>query len=136
MKLVQKIFLKGSSEFELSDDMIIVSRKKLLKEEKATVMLSILNPEPVVNNDLLEFHSRVKCDPLLSLLIDKPNAREFNIFVNELKFRARQAYNSFAGLKSGATPEGLDTNVYDEPPEFDTPGAVRKKSKQFVPTVL
>lgn len=125
MKLVQKQFLKGSREFEIADDAVYVRIKSPLKEEKLTVTLSILNPEPVVNEPFLEFHSRVKCGPLLSLLIDKPNAQEFNAFVNELKQRARQEYNAFAGLKTGSIPEGLAANVYEEPPEFDESGQNR-----------
>ena len=122
MKLVQKQFLKGTREFEITDDVINFRMKSPLKEEKLTVDLSILNPEPVVNEPFLEFHSRVKCGPLLSLLIDKPNSQEFNAFVDELKQRARQEYNAFAGLKAGSLPEGMAANVYEEPPEFDTPG--------------
>jgi len=119
MKLVQKQFLKGSREFEIADDVVNVRIKTLLKEEKVTVVLTILNPEPVVNKPFLEFHSRVKCGPLFSLLINKPNAEEFNAFVDELKQRARQEYNAFAGLKAGSQPEGLAGNVYEEPPEFE-----------------
>ena len=122
MKLVQKQFLKASREFEIADDLVHFRIKSPFKEEKLTVDLSILNPEPVVNEPFLEFHSRVKCGPLLSLLIDKPNSREFNAFVDELKQRARQEYNAFAGLKAGSLPEGLAANVYEEPPDFDAPG--------------
>jgi hypothetical protein len=82
-----------------------------------------------VNEPFLEFHSRVKCGPLLSLLIDKPNSQEFNVFVNELKQRARQEYNAFAGLKAGSLPEGLAANSYEEPPEFDEPGKNRTGKK-------
>jgi hypothetical protein len=82
-------------------------------------MLTILNPEPVINKSYLEFHSRVKCGPLMSLLINKPNAEEFNVFVNELKQRALEEYNAFAGLKATSQPEGLAANVYEEPPEFE-----------------
>ena len=129
MKLVQKQFLKGSREFELDDEVINFRIKTALKEEKLTVDLSILNPEPVVNGALLEFHSRVKCGPMFSLLIDKPNAAEYNAFVDALKQRARQQYNAFAGLKSGSPPEGLNGNVYEEPPEFGEPGENRKRTK-------
>jgi len=121
MKLVQKQFLKGSREFEIVDDAVYVRIKTPLKEEKITVVLTVLNPEPVVNGGFLEFHSRVKCGPLLSLLLDKPNSVEFNAFVDELKRRAREEYNAFAGLKAGSKPEGLAANVYEEPPDFDEP---------------
>jgi len=125
MKLVQKQFLKGSRAFEIADDVVNVRIKNALKEEKLTVMLSMLNPEPVVNKPFLDFHSRVKCGPLMSLLIDNPNAAEFNAFVNELKQRAREEYNAFAGLKTGSRAEGLAANVYEEPPDFDEPGKNR-----------
>jgi len=125
MKLVQRQFLKGSQEFEIEDDAVNVRIKTPFKEEKLTVMLAILNPEPVVNKPFLEFHSRVKCGPLLSLFLDKPDTEAFNAFVNELKQRAREEYNAFAGLKAGSRPEGLAANVYEEPPEFDEPGKTR-----------
>ena len=125
MKLIQKHFLKGSREFEIADDVINVRIKTPFKEEKLTVDLSILNPEPAVNGPFLEFHSRVKCGPLLSLSIDKPDSQKFNAFVDELKQRARQEYNAFAGLKSGSLPEGMAANVFEEPPEFDESEQVR-----------
>jgi hypothetical protein len=59
-------------------------------------------------------------------LINKPNAREFNAFVDELKQRARQEYNAFAGLKAGSLPAGMAANVFEEPPDFDAPGPNRK----------
>lgn len=132
MKLIQKQFLKGKREFEIADDVVNVRYKTPFKEEKLTVMLTILNPEPVVNKPWLEFHSRVKCDPLLSLLIDKPNAEDFNGFVNELKQRARQEYNAFAGLKAGSLPEAMSANVFDEPPDFEESGK-RQTGKKMKP---
>jgi len=121
MKLVQKQFLKGSREFEIADDVVNVRIKSPFKEEKLTVVLAMLNPEPVENKPFLEFHSRVKCGPLMSLSIDNPNAQEFKTFVDELILRARQEYNAFAGLKAGLEAEGLTGNVYGEPPDFDQP---------------
>ncbi|MDH3635481.1 MAG: hypothetical protein OES20_12360 [Gammaproteobacteria bacterium] len=129
MKLVQKQLLKGTREFEIVDDVVNFRIKTPLKEEKLSIDLSILNPEPAVNEPFLEFHSRVKCGPLLSLLIDKPNSQEFNAFVEELKQRARQEYNAFAGLKAGSLPEGLAANVFEEPPEFDESEQVRIETK-------
>lgn len=119
MKLVQKHFLKGTREYEIAGDVVNVRLKTPFKEEKLTVMLTILNPEPVVNKPFLEFHSRVKRGPLLSLILNKPNAEEFDVFVNELKQRALEEYNAFAGLKTTIQPERLAGNVYAEPPEFE-----------------
>ena len=125
MKLVQKQLFKGTREFEIVDSLVNFRIKTPFKETKLTVDLSMLNPEPVVNEPFLEFHSRVKSGPLLSLSIDKPNSQEFNAFVDELKQRARQEYNAFAGLRAGSLPEGMAANVFEEPPEFDKPGQNR-----------
>ena len=130
MKLVQKQFLKGSRVFEITDEVVLVRMKTPFKEEKLTVLLSMLDPEPVVNEQSLDFHSRVKCGPLLSLLLDKPNTKAFNVFVDTLKQRAREEYNAFAGLKSGSQPEGLAGNVFIEPPDFDEPGKNSKDKNQ------
>ena len=121
MKLVQKRFLKGSREFEIIGDTVNIRIKSPLKEQSSSVMLAVLNPDPVVNEPFLEFHGRVKRGPLLSLMLDKPSTNEFNAFVDELKRRAHEEYNSFAGLKTGSMPEGMEANVFEDPPEFDQP---------------
>lgn len=121
MKLVQKRFFRGRSEFEIVDDAVNVRIKSPLQEENLTMPLAVLNPEPVVSGDFLEFHGRVKGHhPLLSLMLDKPNANEFNSFVDELKRRAREEYQRFAGLKGGprkAEPANADAakNAYRRP---------------------
>ena len=99
MKLIQKRFLKGTREFEIIDDAVYVRIKGLLKEEKLTVGLSMLNPEPVKNGVELEFFSRTQQEPLLSLFLNTPNAEEFNAFVDALKEKALAEYNAFAGVK-------------------------------------
>jgi hypothetical protein len=125
MKIVQKQLFQGVREFEIIDTLVHSRINSLFKEKTLTAELSMINPEPVVNAPFLEFHGRVKNDPLLSLWIDNPSAQEFNTFVDELKQRARQEYNAFAGLKGGALPEGMARNVFEEPPEFDQPGKNR-----------
>lgn len=99
MKLLQKHLFKGTQEFELLENEIHVRIKTPFKEKKLSVTLAILNPDPVINNSRLEFHSRVKCGPLLSLYIDKPNPIEFNAFVEAVKEKALQEFNAFAGIK-------------------------------------
>jgi len=125
MKLVQKQLFRGVREFEIVDAAISFRIKTLRKEKTLTVDLAMINPEPIVNGPFLEFHSRVKCDPLLSLLIDKPNPQEFNAFVEELKRRVRQEYNAFAGLRASPLPAGMEANVFEDPPEFDDPAQNR-----------
>lgn len=124
-KLVQKSLFKGTQEFEIVDDTVKVRIKTPFnKEETLTVMLTVLNPEPVISKSVLAFTSRVNNEPLLSLHLAKPNPEEFNAFVNLLKQKAQDEFHAFAGLKSG-TPPRLDGNVYEEPPEFDTPDSKR-----------
>lgn len=99
MKLVQKSLLKGTTEFELLDDSVLITtRSPLQKEEKLSVVLEILNPEPEVNGSMLDFHSRVRCGPLFSLKIDDPSPAEFNAFVEAVKEKALKEFNAFSGL--------------------------------------
>ncbi|MDJ0882157.1 MAG: hypothetical protein QNJ56_10960 [Gammaproteobacteria bacterium] len=119
-KLVQKDLIKGTQEFELLDDAVNIHIKSpFKKEESLTVMLAVLNPEPVITKSRLEFTSRVNNEALISLYLAKPNAEEFNTFVSLLKQKAQDEFKAFAGLKTDTTRE-LEGNVYDEPPEFDT----------------
>ena len=131
-KLIQKHLLKGTQEFEIIDDTVVVrSKPPLKKEESLTVMLTVLNTEPVISKSLLEFTSRVNNEPLLSLFLAKPNPEEFNAFVNLLKQKIQYEFNAFAGLKSG-TPSTIGKNVHEEPPVFGTPDTERTiKSKKI-----
>ncbi len=99
MKLIQKNLLKGTQEFELLDDEIRVLIKAPFKKKELSVPLAILNPEPEIADGYLHFHSRVKCGPLLSLYLNKPNAEEFNAFVDAVKEKALKEFNAFAGLE-------------------------------------
>ena len=120
MKLTQKHLLKGTQEFELIDDYVKVRIKAPFKDEEImTVMLTVLNPEPVITRSSLDFTSRVNGEPLLSLSLGKPNAEAFNTFVGTLKQKAHDEYQSFAGLKQTKQPSALGANVFDEPPDFD-----------------
>ena len=49
MKLVQKHIYKGTRTFELLDDVVNVHIDTPFLDNKFTVVLSILDPEPVVN---------------------------------------------------------------------------------------
>ena len=99
-KLVQKHLLKGTREFEIVDDTVKVRTKAPFnQEETLTVMLTVLNPEPVISNSRLEFYGRVKCAPVLSCYLNKPNATEFNAFVDAVKEKALREFNAFAGIK-------------------------------------
>ena len=131
MKLIQKRFFKGTREFEIIDDTVYVRMKGLLKEEKSTVGLSILNPEPVVSGSELEFHALAKREPLLSLFINNPNDEEFNTFVNALKQRVLGENRANAGVEAvspeTSRSEALGWNVYEEPPDFDETDETRER---------
>ncbi len=99
MKLIQKHLIKGTQELELLDDEVRVRIKGLFKSKELSVPLAILNPEPEINGGRLNFHSRVKCGPLLSLYLNEPNTTEFNAFVDAVKEKALKEFNAFAGIE-------------------------------------
>lgn len=117
-KLLQKRLFFLTQEFELVGDEVKVRIRSLRREEEFTVLLTVLNPEPVIKTTCLEFISRVNGETLVSLLLGKPNTKEFNAFVGILRERAKEAYNTFAGLRPANRTLGLAGNIYDEPPEY------------------
>jgi hypothetical protein len=122
MKLTQKHLLKGTQEFEIVDDYVRVRIKAPFKdEETSTVMLTVLNTEPVITSSSLNFTSRVNGETLLSFYLGKPDANTFNEFINALKQKAQDEYQAFAGLKSTNAPTTLGGNVFEEPPVFSDP---------------
>ncbi|MCB1773301.1 MAG: hypothetical protein KDI88_06760 [Gammaproteobacteria bacterium] len=123
-KLVQKHLFRGTHEYEIDGEQLNVRVKTRFKEEKLSIMLTVLNPEPVIDKSSLAFVSRVNGEPLVSLMLAKPDPKRFNAFVSELKQRALAEYNAFSGLLPTSLPEGMAANSYDEPPEFDDDGDV------------
>ena len=120
-KLVQKAFLKGSREFEIVDDTIFVRITSSLKEEKLTIDLSSLDPEPVIIGSELAFYNPHRGRPIFSLLLNKPNTEAFNAFVDKLK----QCISDETGVESVSAKtaqSALARNMYEEPPEFAEPG--------------
>jgi hypothetical protein len=119
-RLIQRHLFQGTREFELVDDHVNVRIKApFRKEEVLTVMLTVLDPEPVIGRSCVNFNSRVNGEALISLFPGKPSTEEFNAFVSVLKERAQEEFRAFAGLRSSAPRAGLGGNVYEEPPEFD-----------------
>jgi len=134
-KLIQKHLFKGTQEFEIVDDAINIHIKSpFKKEETLTVMLAVLNPEPIISKSRLEFTSRVNNEALVSLYLANPNETEFNAFVSLLKQKAQDEYKAFAGLKKEANQQ-LEGNIYEEPPEFDT-GTDHDSAQQWKPVNL
>lgn len=134
LRLVQKALFKGTQEFEIVEDAVHVRIKSPFKEKELSVVFSILNPEPVIEGGYLHFHSRVKCDPLLSLFRNKPNRAEFEAFVETIRRRAL-AYSVFLGPRSTPTAAVPGGNSLEEPPEFvDLTGPRSVASKPVNPT--
>ena len=130
-KLVQKHLIKGTQEFEIVDDTVIVRiNPRFGKPESLTVMLTVLNAEPVVSKSSLEFTSRVNNEPLLSLYLAKPDAEQFNAFVNLVKQRIRDEFKAFAGLRSRNSAMAMNSD--EQPPEFgDVDTGRTLKSKEI-----
>lgn len=114
-KLIQKHLFKGTREFEIVGDQVLVKSRK---EETLSVTLAVLNPEPVITRSHLEFVSRVNGEVLLSLALSRPNVTEFNDFVNTLKKMALAEYNAISGISVEAKTATLNGNLYEDPPEF------------------
>jgi len=115
--LIQKKLFKATHEYEIDDDQIIIRIKSRTKNETITVLLAVLEPEPVITKTHLEFVSRVNGEPLVSLLLSKPNVQEFNEFVNTLKKMALDEYNIYTGFNVSSEPApAIDDGL--EPPEF------------------
>lgn len=132
MKIIQRHFFKGSQEFEIIDDYVRIRSKAPFRNvEELTVMLTVLNPEPVITRSSLCFTSRVNGEALVTLELGKPDAEAFNAFVALLKRRALEEYQAFAGLRPGRQAAGLAANVYEEPPDFDADSEGEGKPARF-----
>ena len=138
MKLKQKQFLKGSREFEIVDDTLIVTIKSFFKEEKLTVDLSTLDPEPVVKGEELKFYVPNRGHSIFSLLVNKPNEEEFNRFVNSLKQKMSGGDTTDVTIETdiaeSVREEALNRNVYDIP-LFDQHDDTQKK-EEFTPVIV
>lgn len=118
IKLKQKIFLQGSRQFEIIDDVVFVRVKSWFKEQNSTVSLSTLDPEPVIQGSELAFYSRYRGRPVLTLLLNNPSTDEFNRFVDLLKQNILGDDGVEADSPETSRSEALAWNVYEEPPEF------------------
>ncbi len=98
--LVQKHLFHGTQELRILDDVVKVKISKPLRGEKELdFVLASLNPEPVLKDNRLEFYGRVKCGPMISLYLNKPDPETFDAFVAELTTRIRKEYGAFTGWK-------------------------------------
>jgi len=130
IKLVQKRFFKGSREFEIVDETIFATNKSLFKEEKLSVDISTLDPEPVIKGSELAFYNPHKGHPVFSLWLNKPNIEEFERFVDTLKQSISGEDNSSIHIETVSAEtaqEALARNMHEEPPEFVESDEAREK---------
>lgn len=85
--LVQKHPLKGTREFKLIDDELEYTIQSPLKKESLSVVLCVLDPQPVISGSTLAFVSQVNREPLVELFLDKPDKETFDQFVSTLRQR-------------------------------------------------
>jgi len=106
-RLAQKHAIKGSREFELVDDEVRYIIKSPLRAESLSVVLNVLDPEPVRSGSTLSFVSRVNREPLLELFLDNPDRETFSQFVSTLQRRIID--EDFGRLR--VPDQGVDVNV-------------------------
>jgi hypothetical protein len=106
-RLTQTHAIKGSREFVLVDDEVQYIIKSPLRMESLSVVLNVLDPEPVRGRSTLSFVSRVNREPLVELFLDKPDRESFNQFVSTM--RRRIIEEDFGRLR--VRDEGVDVNV-------------------------
>ena len=85
--LKQEHPIKGSREFELSEDEVQYSIQSPYKSESLVVVLSVLDPEPVISGSTLSFISEVNKEPLVEFFIDKPDKESFDQFISVMQSR-------------------------------------------------
>jgi hypothetical protein len=85
--LLQKHPIKGTREFRLVGDELEYSIQSPLKKESLSVVLSVLDPEPVISGSILAFLSHVNREPLVELFLDRPDKQTFDAFVSTLRQR-------------------------------------------------
>lgn len=110
--LLQKHPIKGTREFELDGDELHYSIKSPLKTETLSVVLSVLNPEPVITGSMLAFVSQVNQEPLFELFLDKPDKATFDQFVSVLQQRI--AEEDFSRLRARQKGVAVDVERVDE----------------------
>lgn len=113
-RIVQKHPQLGTREFELVDDTIEYRIKSQFATEELSVVLSVLNPEPVVDGSMLYFLSEVNREALIKLFVDLPDAETFQKFVSTVQLRIKE--EGFGQLnavnrESSITREQVDTTI-------------------------
>jgi len=89
-KIVQEHPEQGTREFALVDDAIEYRINSPFADEELSVVFSVLNPEPVVDGEMLYFISEVNREALIKLFVDLPDVQTFASFVSTVQRRIRE----------------------------------------------
>lgn len=85
LELIQQHPLKGSREFRLVGDEVQYTINSPLKNESLSVVLNVLDSEPVITSSTLAFVSLVNREPLVELFLNKPDKETFDQFVKTMQ---------------------------------------------------
>jgi hypothetical protein len=105
--LLQKHPVKGTREFKLMDDEVHYTAQSPLKQESLSVVLSVLDPEPVVSGSTLSFVSQVNREPLVEFFLDRPDKETFEQFIAVMRRRITE--EDFSRLRVSGDAVDVDT---------------------------
>ena len=105
--LVQKHPIKGTREFQLVGDEIQYTIQSPFKTNSLSVLFDILESDPVISGSTLSFISKVNKEPLVELLLDKPDKETFDQFVESI--RQKIIKNDLGRFR--VTDEGVDVSL-------------------------
>ena len=126
--LLQKHPIKGTREFRLVGDELEYSIQSPLKKESLSVVLSVLDSEPVISGSMLAFVSQVNREPLVELFLDKPDKETFDEFVSTMRRRIAEEDFGRLRVRDKGGPVEVDRvseslemlQTYVNPDEIDT----------------
>jgi hypothetical protein len=126
-RLSQKHAIKGTRVFELVDDEVRYVITSPLRTESLSVVLNILDPEPVVSGSMLAFVSQVNREPLVELFLDNPDKDSFDRFVRSMRqriidedFSRLRVRDKGVAVRAEAVRESIDMlRQYVDPGEIE-----------------
>ncbi len=105
--IAQKDPIKGTREFQLVGDEVQYSIDSPIKTESLSVVLNVLDPEPVISGSMFAFVSQVNREPLVELFLDNPDKESFDRFVETMRRRITE--EDFSRVR--ATDKGVTVDV-------------------------
>jgi len=87
IKLIQKHIFKGTREFELFENSIVVHTRSLFNQKNTTIKLAEINPNPEIlkSQSTVNYRSLDNKAPLLSFYLNKPDIEKFAFFMRAVQ---------------------------------------------------